>query len=197
MTKFSDAVDITDTIELVGGANTAGCESYLSFLHPGEIKYIALNNTGFNVINIEAVPSVNENYWRHSPMQCFFTVLDIADEQVKGFISQKFSHYPLEKFEERLTGCNFTTEEIEEIYCPEFRLSPNPMKGEYLYVNSATDASLIKSMRIFSLSGELIFEQKDVAFTRNIRIPSIHEKLIIVEVICGEERIIQKLFKSE
>lgn len=193
ITEFSENPELTDTIELIGGYNTAGCEMSLGLFNEGDIKYMAINKSNTNLIDLSTIPPANENYWRHSTNSCETIVLDIVDDRVEGFISKEFSYYPSDLFDEKIKGCNLTGEDIAEGSCADFFLYPNPIIGQEIFIEDRTIVSALESIRIFTPDGKLIFEEKKGEIARTIELPFIKEKLVIVEVICGEERIIQKM----
>ena len=194
--NFSDQVDISDTIELIGGMNSAGCETYLHAFKPGEIIYAAMNFTSDNIINLDQVPASGSNYWRHAPSYCNLTLLRVEGNRIMGDISDDFSNYPASRFDEKIRGCSLSVQDIEETYCPEFQLASNPYSGDYLRIFDNGSVPALKSLRIFTLSGQLVFELDQDEISEYILLPFIQEKLLIVEVMCGEERIVQKFFKG-
>lgn len=193
---FSNQISVTDTIELIGGKNESSCENYLSEFNVGETRYVALNYTSGNIINLSTVATANPNFWRHSPNLCSINILDTKEDKVEGYINNEFTSYPIGLFEEKLFNCDFSFEDIEDCFCPNISLYPNPVTSGALYISDRSTLSVIKSIRIFTPNGKLILDLSRDEISSTIELPIIHEKLILVEITCGKERIIEKIYKN-
>jgi len=190
--KIKGEAILTDTIELFGGDNQAGCEVNLH-LNIGDINFFAMIITGISTIDINQFEFENDLFWVSDTNSCWFKKLNIERNFVTGPISDKFDRYPLELFERDLVECSFSVEDLQKYLCPDFKVFPNPVKNN-IFLSNTDNSRLIDELKIYSTTGELLLvANSNQILNRNIPLPNLDERLVILEITCGEERILQKL----
>lgn len=186
---------LTDTIELFGGQNGAGCEANLN-LRKGDTYYFALINASPSTIDINQFEMNNENNWSLLTHLCFYKKLSIQGDFVKGCISKEFNRYPLEFFEQDLVDCSFSVDRLKTVLCPNFKIGPNPVRNT-LFLTDPSQRQLIDALNIYSTSGSLLLSaDSNEILNGSIEIPNFGQSLIILEITCGEENFFQKIVIS-
>ena len=192
LTKINGEQLLTDTIELFGGIHDGGCEVKLN-LEVGDVNYYAFIALTGTTIDITQFEHESENYWVSDVNLCLYSRLTIDGEFVRGRVSKEFDSYPLESFENDLVDCSFSIKAFQEYLCPDFTIYPNPVKNN-LFLKSTDDSRLIDELKIYSTSGQLLFEaDPNQILDRNISLSNFDENLVILEIKCGEEKIVQKI----
>jgi len=190
--NFISDVDLTDTIELIGGIE-AGCAKSLRSLTPGETKYITLTQPDLNIIDLNTIPEASENYWRHSPFLCGIILFEETESQIVGPIREDISRYPKDLFDQNVEDCQFKISDIDSISCPTVKLYPNPVIDNRIYFEDI-GSNIINTITIYSVDGRLLFQHEEKLEELELRIPDFNENLIIIEYYCGTKKHIEKLF---
>lgn len=183
---------LTDTIELFGGNNGASCEVVLD-LKVGNINYFAIINSNYTTMDISQFNLFDENNFSKAMNLCEYKKLEVKADFVDGYINKSFDKYPLDQFEKDLFNCSFSIETLRNSLCSNYEAYPNPLKNT-LFLRKTGSSELIDGLKIYSTSGKLLYVgQKNELFRRTFNLPNFEERLVILELKCGEERFFQKL----
>jgi len=152
-----------------------------------------MQSSNFSPMDINQFEHESENYWAKAIDLCSYKKLEINDQFVSGYISYQFNKYPTELFENALESSNFSLEELRKEICPNFTVYPNPIKDQ-IFLRNTGNPNLIQELKLYSTTGQLLLnaDPKQIQYGR-ITLPYLEEKLVILELKCGEEKLYQKL----
>lgn len=155
--KYKDNIGVGDTIKLYGSYDGATCTENLIQRPIGSTMICAFGEGNHNG-GISNPDSLAENYWEWFPNSCFFPNLSLEDETVKGVINSQVRKYPLNLFEENLSNCNFTYDEIIDYDCTDQKMKvyPNPSIDGTVFIKSNYFSNSISNIEIYHIDGSPI-----------------------------------------
>ena len=194
--KYKDELSITDTIKLYGGPNEAACDvDVLQHFQIGDTVLLAFGYID-NYPPVENPDAANENYFGLRPQLCYLVELHVLDGIVNGPISTDVWQYPLDRFDDALSDCSFTSLPHPNEYPDNYiRIYPNPTADGKVYLDTNLPLDLIDRIRVFSIDGRMIREMTGLnnGQVYMIDIGDLNDALYILEIQCEEKQFYRKL----
>ena len=193
--EFTDTNILTDTVEILGGSNSAACEKSFGQMQIGKTYYLGIINPQWNIFNIDQFPGFGENNWRYAPNLCNSIILEIRNESVYGQINEKFSLYPVDVFEKRILNCDYRLSDILDYQCNDNKISIRSVRFNRITFENFGAPSQISDISIYTIQGELVYHQKEYD-GRSIEFDfgKIPNGILIIEYYCGGIRKAEKIF---